>query len=116
MEYIQLPKFLNVWSIQGLKANVFHSPTCLYDVILETIFLQVIEMKFDYRHDVIQWLDTIAHVLPPLRKLIGTKPFVWDERKEKAFNAMKALLASNCINKYLDYTKTFHIYTDASDY
>ena len=25
-------------------------------------------------------------------------------------------MATNCINKYPDYTKTFHIYTDASDY
>ena len=29
---------------------------------------------------------------------------------------MKALMASDCINSYPDYTKTFHIYTDASDY
>ena len=57
-----------------------------------------------------------AHVLASLSKLTGTKPFVWDKRKEKAFNAMKALLASNCINKYPDFTKTFHIYTAAADY
>ena len=29
---------------------------------------------------------------------------------------MKALMAADCINKYPDYTKTFHIYTNASDY
>ena len=29
---------------------------------------------------------------------------------------MKALMASECINKYPVYTKPFHIYTEASDY
>ena len=57
-----------------------------------------------------------AHLLAPLSELTGNKPFSWDDRKQRAFDAMKALMASNCINKYPDYTKTFHIYTDASDY
>lgn len=29
---------------------------------------------------------------------------------------MKELMVSNCINNYPDYSKTFRIYTDASDY
>ena len=29
---------------------------------------------------------------------------------------MKALMTSECINKYPDYTKPFEIYTDTSDY
>ena len=59
MEHIQLPEFNNGRSIQGLKANVFHSPTCPYDVILGVDFLQAIGMKFHYDLDIIQWLDTV---------------------------------------------------------
>ena len=61
------------------------------------------------------WLQQ-AHTLAPLCELIGNKPFVWDKQKEQAFKEMKALMAANCINKYPNYTKTFHIYTNASDY
>ena len=57
-----------------------------------------------------------AHILAPLGDCTGTKVFSWDDTKEKAFKAMKALMASECINKYPDYTKPFDIYTDASDY
>ena len=60
MEHIQLPEFVNGWSIKGLQANVFHSPSCPYNVILGTDFLQAIGMKFDYQHDVIQWLNGIV--------------------------------------------------------
>ena len=60
MEHIQLPEFVNGRSIEGLQANVFHSPSCPYNVILGTDFLQAIGMKFDYQHDVIQWLDVIV--------------------------------------------------------
>ena len=60
MEHIQLPGFVNGRSIEGLQANVFHSPSYPYDVILGTDFLQAIGMKFDCQHDVIQWLDVIV--------------------------------------------------------
>ena len=53
MEHIQLPEFVNGRSIEGLQTNVFHSPSCPYDVILGTDFLQAIGMKFDYQHDVV---------------------------------------------------------------
>ena len=62
MEHIQLPKFVNGCSIEGLQANVFHSLSYPYDVILETNFLQAIGMKFDYQHNVIQWLDVIVNM------------------------------------------------------
>ena len=48
MEHIQLSKFVNGRSIKELQANIFHSPSCPYDVILVTDFLQAIGMKFDY--------------------------------------------------------------------
>ena len=60
MDHIQLPEFVNGRSIEGLKANVFHSPMCPYNVILGTDFLQAIGMKFDYEHYVISWLDIIV--------------------------------------------------------
>ena len=60
MEHIQLPDFVNGQSIQGVTANVFHSTTCPYDVILGIDFLQAIGMKFDFNNDVIQWLDIIV--------------------------------------------------------
>ena len=57
-----------------------------------------------------------AHLLAPLNELTGNKPFSWDNRKQQAFNQMRALMTSNCINKYPNYTKAFCIYTDMSDY
>ena len=53
MEHIQLPEFSHGWSIEGLQANIFHSPSFLYDAILGTDFFQAIGMKFDYQHDII---------------------------------------------------------------
>ena len=57
-----------------------------------------------------------THLLVPLSELTGSKPFSCDNRKQRAFAATKALMASNYINKYSDYAKIFNIYTDASDY
>ena len=71
MEHMQLPKFVNGWSIERLQANVFYSTSCPYDVILGTDFLQAIGMKFDYQHDVIQWLDVIVD----MRKFLRSRTF-----------------------------------------
>ena len=60
MEHIQVTKFVNGRSIEGLQANMFHSTSCPYNVILRTDYLQAIGMKLDYQHDVIQWLDVIV--------------------------------------------------------
>lgn len=57
-----------------------------------------------------------GHLLAPVSKLTGNNKIVWEERKERDFNSVKALMVSNCINKYPNDSKTFHIYTDASDY
>ena len=43
MEHIKLPEFVNGRSIEGLQANVFHSPSCPYDVILGTNFFKRLE-------------------------------------------------------------------------
>ena len=42
--------------------------------------------------------------------------FSWNDKKERAFYAMKAIVASDCINMYPDYDKLFDIYTDTSNY
>ena len=60
LEYIQLPEFVNGRLIEGLKGNIFHLPTCSYDVILGSDFLQAIGIRFDDEYDVIQWLDIIV--------------------------------------------------------
>jgi len=57
-----------------------------------------------------------AHLLAPLTDLTGNRPFSWDEEKELAFKQMKAIIATDCINTYPDYSKPFDIYTDASEY
>ena len=61
------------------------------------------------------WLRR-ACILAPLGDCTGNKPFSWDDTKEQAFKAMTALMTSECINKYPNYTKPFEIDTDASDY
>ena len=57
-----------------------------------------------------------AHVLAPLSEMTGMGTFQWDERKQKAFLEMKAILCADALNAYPDYSIPFHIYTDASDY
>ena len=48
-----------------------------------------------------------AHILAPLGDCNGNKPFSLEDTKEKAFNAMKTLMTSECINKCPDYTNFF---------
>ena len=50
-------------------------------------------------------------------RLDRSKSFVWNEEHQKAFDAMKAILASNCYNCYADFNKNFdNIYTHSSCY
>ena len=55
-------------------------------------------------------------MLAPLSEMTGLGTFQWDERKQKAFEEMKAILCADALNAYPDYSIPFHIYTDASDY
>ena len=57
-----------------------------------------------------------AHVLAPLSEMTGLGTFQWDDRKQKAFEEMKAIICADALNAYPDYSIPFHIYTDASDY
>lgn len=57
-----------------------------------------------------------AHILAPLADIIDNNKFSWDNDKQQVFDETKAVLGSNYINKYPNYTKPFHIYTDSSTY
>jgi hypothetical protein len=57
-----------------------------------------------------------SHLLTPLTNLTGKGHFLWDREHQKALNIMKAMIAQDCMLRYLDHNKPFHIYTDASDY
>ena len=49
-------------------------------------------------------------------KAKGTKkvPWHWDEVHQKAFNVVKATIIKDVVLAYLDYSKVFEVYTDAS--
>jgi hypothetical protein len=48
------------------------------------------------------------------RKGTKKKPWYWDERHQKAFDAIKKVVAREVLLAYPDYTQPFEIYTDAS--
>ena len=56
-----------------------------------------------------------AHILAPLCEITVRGTFQWESKHQHVFNAMKAIICSNTLNNYQDYTKPFHTYTDASD-
>ena len=57
-----------------------------------------------------------AHGLAPLAELTGQSRFVWTNQHEQAFLEMKAIITADAMNAFPDYSKPFHIYTNASDY
>jgi hypothetical protein len=63
------------------------------------------------------------HILAPLTAKTGAPqkgekppPFQWTLEMQKAFNQMKALMAADVLCAYPNHNKSFHIFTDASDY
>jgi len=68
-----------------------------------------------------------SHILAPLNKLSAetsksknkTKkkavPFVWEQKHQDAFLAAKEMIKSEVKLAFPDFTKPFHLYTDASD-
>ena len=57
-----------------------------------------------------------THILAPFTRLIGLVPFNWEAACQQALNEMKAVLATECLNVYVDLNKSFTIVWDASDY
>ncbi len=53
-------------------------------------------------------------ILAPLTKLTGKGQFVWSDECEKAFQAMKVLIAANTLMVYPDVNKPDDIYTVAT--
>ena len=58
-----------------------------------------------------------SHVLAPLTKLVGAEQkFVWGSEQQNAFEEMKRIMSQETLLTFPDFNKTFHVYTDASDY
>jgi hypothetical protein len=88
---------------------------------LRHLFLGMVQY---YRNLWARWSD----MLTPLASLVGecgqtkvsktkgTKNIPWhcDEAHQKAFNHVKATIAKEVVLAYLDFSKVFKIYTDAS--
>ncbi len=56
-----------------------------------------------------------SHILTPIAESTGTREFVWNERCQRAFDEMKAPMASDTLLRCPDHDKPFHVETDASD-
>ena len=58
-----------------------------------------------------------SHLLAPLTKLVGANAtFKWEDEQQHAFESMKEIMSKETLLSFPDFGKTFHIYTDASDY
>ena len=59
-----------------------------------------------------------SHILAPLNKLTGIKTkkdWYWGKEEEQAFMEAKEMLKKEALLSFPDFTKPFHLYTDASD-
>ena len=58
-----------------------------------------------------------SHILVSLSSLVGKgKKCEWGPAQQQAFEEIKRVMSKETILAYPDYTKPFHIYTDASNY
>jgi hypothetical protein len=58
-----------------------------------------------------------SHVLAPLTELASKKkPFQWKEEQQKSFEHIKKIMSRETLLSFPAFSKTFHIYADASDY
>jgi hypothetical protein len=58
-----------------------------------------------------------SHILAPLTSLSGTKAkWQWGTEQQRAFDEVKRVMSREAILSFPDFTKEFHIYTDASEY
>ena len=57
-----------------------------------------------------------SHEIEPLTRITSTKVnFKWTNAQTTAFNRIKQIMARKILLTYPDFTKTFHLFTDASD-
>jgi RNase H-like domain found in reverse transcriptase/Reverse transcriptase (RNA-dependent DNA polymerase)/Integrase zinc binding domain/Retroviral aspartyl protease len=64
-----------------------------------------------------QMIPQRSHLLTPIVKLTQKKAkFEWTSECQRNFDQLKSLLAKQISLAYPDYTRPFHIYTDASKY
>ena len=58
-----------------------------------------------------------SHILEPLTRISsGKKKFNWTEEQQLSFQKIKEVMARQILSKYPDFTKTFHLFTDDSDF
>ena len=57
-----------------------------------------------------------SHVLAPLTAMCSEKSkFIWGPEQQKAFDEAKIIVSRETMLSFPDFTKEFHVYTDASD-
>jgi transposase InsO family protein len=58
-----------------------------------------------------------SHILAPLTSMVSkTAKWIWGPEQQNAFEEMKRIMSKHTLLNYPDFNKTFHIYTDASDF
>jgi RNase H-like domain found in reverse transcriptase len=58
-----------------------------------------------------------SHILAPLTAMCSAEAkFVWNDKEQKVFKDIKAIISRETLLAYPDFSKDFHVYTDSSDY
>ena len=58
-----------------------------------------------------------SHLIAPLTSMVSKdSKWVWGPEQQKAFDAIKQLISKETLLAFPDFSKTFHVHTDASDY
>ena len=57
----------------------------------------------------------LADFVTPLHAIVHHLPFQWAETEEKAYQALKVILSQALVVRPPDWTKSFHVFVDASD-
>lgn len=70
----------------------------------------------NYMRDYIPRFAHIAEPLERLRNINGSITHLWTDKHDESFNILKKVLAENMTLKMPDFTKKFHLATDASNY
>ena len=51
-----LPKFVNGQTVDRVKARLFDSPPCRYDIIFGRNFIRKAKVKFCFQHNIVHWM------------------------------------------------------------